>query len=135
MKLEPPDPIEIFIDRALGRRIAGPLVEAGAVVHLHDDHFDQGVEDHVWLKEVGKLGWIVLTKDQRIRYRAIEREALLNAGVKAFIFMSGSVPFSEMAKIIAKALRAIEKFVRIHQPPFIAGIYKDASVKLIFQQP
>lgn len=133
MKSKPPDPIEIFVDRALGRRIAGPLIGAGAIVHLHDDHFDQGVEDKVWLTEVGRLGWVVLTKDQRIRYRAIEREALLSAGIKAFIFMSGNVPFSDMAQIIAKALPAIEKFVRKHKPPFIAGIYKDASVKLIVE--
>lgn len=115
----------------MGRRIAGPLIEAGAIVHLHDDHFDQGVEDEVWLTSVGKLGWIVLTKDQRIRYRAIERDALLNAGVKAFIFMSGNVSFSNMAQIIAKALPAIEKLVRNKNPPFIAGIYKDASVRII----
>jgi predicted nuclease of predicted toxin-antitoxin system len=131
LRSKPPEPIEIFVDRALGRRIAAPLIETGARVYLHDDLFDQGVEDRIWLTEVGKRGWIVLTKDQRIRYRAIEREALLNAGVKAFIFMSGNVRFSDMAQIIAKALPSIEKFVRNHKAPFIAGIYKDASVKMI----
>jgi predicted nuclease of predicted toxin-antitoxin system len=125
------DPIEIFIDRALGRRIAEPLKKAGAIVHLHDDHFDQGVDDEVWLTEVGRRGWVVITKDQRIRYRAIEREALINAGVRAFIFMSGNVAFSDMAEIIAKTLPRIEKFIRINKPPFIAGIYRDASIRRI----
>ncbi|MCZ2390058.1 MAG: hypothetical protein LC113_03150 [Acidobacteria bacterium] len=123
--------MEIFIDRALGRRIAEPLRQAGAIVHLHDDYFAQGVEDAVWLTEVGRRGWVVLTKDQRIRYRTLEREALRNAGIKAFIFMSGNVPFQVMAEAIAKALPRIEKFALSHKAPFIAGVYKNASVRPI----
>ncbi|MCC6452388.1 MAG: hypothetical protein IT171_05820 [Acidobacteria bacterium] len=131
MKSKRPDSIEIFIDRALGRRIAESLIEAGAIVHLHDDYFAQGVEDEVWLTKVGEFGWVVLTKDKHIRYRTIEREALMNARVKAFIFMSGNVSFSDMTQIVAKALPAIERFTHTHPAPFIAGIYKDASVKMI----
>lgn len=126
-----PDQIEIFVDRALGRRIAVPLIAAGAIVHLHDDHFEQGVQDAVWLTEVGARGWIVLTKDQRIRYREIERKALLNAGVGVFIFMSGNVPFPKMAEIIAKALPRMMNFAHQTTPPFIAGVYKDSSVRRI----
>jgi hypothetical protein len=49
--------------RAIGRRLAAE----GLRVELHDDHFPQGTPDVVWLTEVGKRGWIVLTKDTRIR--------------------------------------------------------------------
>jgi predicted nuclease of predicted toxin-antitoxin system len=124
-------PVEIFVDRSLGRRIGDHLIAAGAIVHLHDDHFDQGVDDEIWLTEVGELGWIVLTKDKAIRYRAIEREALLNAGIRAFFFMSGNVPFEQMAEIVAGALPRIQRFVEKHKPPFIAGIYKDGTIKLL----
>ena len=127
----PPDP-EIFIDRSLGRRIADTLTVAGATVHHHDDHFSQGVEDEVWLTEVGERGWVVLTKDKSIRYRAIERNALMNAGIKAFFFMSGNFPFEQMAQVIAASLPKIRQFVEKHEAPFIAGIYKDGSVKLLF---
>lgn len=126
-----PDRIEIFVDRALGRRIAEPLLAAGAVVHLHDDYFEQGVADAVWPTEVGRRNWIVLTKDQRIRYREIERKALLNAGVRVFIFMSGNVPFPKMAEIVAKALPRITTFAHQTKPPFVAGIYKDSSIRQI----
>ena len=131
MNFKPLKSLEIFIDRSLGRKIAGPLREVGARVFLHDDYFAQGVEDEVWLTEAGKNGWIVLTKDKMIRRRTIEREALLNANVKAFFFMSGSIAFSEIAQILVKALPAIEKVVTENKPPFIAGIYKDASVRII----
>ena len=45
--------------------------------------------------------------------------------------MSGSMPFSEMAEVFAKALSAIKKTAATNLPPFIAGIYKDASVRII----
>ena len=132
MSSKPPKAVEIFIDRSLGRKIALPLAEAGAIVHLHDDHFAQDAEDQQWLTEVGKRGWLVLTKDQRIRYRPLEREALLNANVKAFCFMSGNVTFAEMAEVVSKALPSIIKIANKYDPPFIAGIYKDAIVKIVF---
>lgn len=131
MSSKPLESINIFIDRSLGRKIAEPLRKAGANVFLHDDYFAQDVVDEEWLAEVGTRGWIVLTKDKMIRRRTIEREALLNTNVKAFFFMSGNIPFAEVAQIIAKALPGMQKFIVKHEPPFIAGIYKDASVTMI----
>ncbi len=128
---KPLEDIEIFIDRSLGKKIAVPLIEAGAIVHLHDDYFPQNTEDHVWLSEVGKRGWLVITKDQWIRRRPIERDAFLNAGLKVFCFMSANVPFSEVADALAKALPLIKKLSESTPPPFIAGIYKDASVRIL----
>lgn len=110
------------------------MVRAGAIVHLHDDYFEQNVEDEVWLTEVGKRGWLVLTKDQWIRRRPLERGALLNANLKVFCFMSGNVPFAEMSEIFVTALPAIRRTADITAPPFISGIYKDASVKVILIQ-
>lgn len=107
------------------------MIQAGGIVHLHDDYFAQNVEDEEWLRAVGSRGWLVLTKDQKIRYRQLEREALLNANLKVFCFMSGNVAFPDMANIIAKALPAILRTAEKNDPPFIAGIYRDASVRII----
>lgn len=131
---KPLESLDIFIDASLGRKIAEPLRDAGANVFLHDDYFAQGVEDEIWLTEVGKKGWIVLTKDKMIRRRTIEREALINANVKAFVFMSGSIPFSDMAQIFVKALPSINRIASENNPPFIAGIYKDSSVRIILRR-
>lgn len=98
---------------------------------MHDDYFSQGIEDEVWLLEVGKREWVVLTKDQRIRYRTIERNALLNAGIRAFFFMSGNISFPEMAEIIAGALPRMRRVLNRTKGPFIAGIYKDGTVKIL----
>ncbi|MBI5855983.1 MAG: hypothetical protein HZB35_12330 [Nitrospirae bacterium] len=131
---KPPEPPLFFLDRSLGKkRIATALREAGVIVHVHDDYFQSDAKDEVWLAEVGRRGWIVLTKDHRIRYRQVERQALLNAQVAAFILTAGDLQGEEMARIFVKALPAISRFLRKHQKPFIAKIARNGSVTMLFQ--
>jgi len=73
------DPLIFFLDRSLGKHIvADALRQAGAEVQLHDDYFSQDARDEEWLQEVGRRGWIVLTKDDRIRCRG---NCLLPSGI------------------------------------------------------
>ena len=46
-------------------------------MEIHDDHFAPDTPDTVWLAEVGARGWVVLTKDSRIRRHPLELQALL----------------------------------------------------------
>ena len=129
-----PEPPIFFLDRSLGKkRVATALREAGAVLHIHDDHFPPDAKDEDWLAEVGRHGWIVLTKDYRIRYRHVERLALMKAGVAAFILTSGDLQGEEMAQIFVKALPKMTRFLQKHAKPFIAKIAKDGSVSLLLQ--
>lgn len=128
-----PDPV-FFLDRSLGKnRVATALRQAGATLHIHDDHFPPDAKDEDWLAEAGQRGWIVLTKDHRIRYRHVERLALMKAGVAAFILTSGDLQGEEMAEIFVKALPRITRFLKNHTKPFIAKVAKDGSVSLLFQ--
>src|SRR3989442_6356427 len=118
-----PEPSVFFLDRSLGKnRIAMALRQAGATVHVHDDHFPPAAKDEEWLTQAGQKGWVVLTKDHRIRYRNLERAALMKAGVGAFVLTAGDLKGDEMAQIFVKALPAIFKFLTKHRKPFIAKI-------------
>ncbi len=104
-KSRPPEPLEFFIDRSLGRNlIADALKQAGHVVHIHDDHFKQDEEDAVWLKAVGARRWIILSKDKMIRRRFLERDALIHASARAFFLGSGNLTGEEMARAFVAAL-------------------------------
>ena len=52
---------------------------------------------------------MVLTKDARIRTNALEREALLSAGVAAFMVGSGDVTGPAMARCIRRRFRGSRK--------------------------
>ncbi|MDH5669933.1 MAG: hypothetical protein OEY86_18180 [Nitrospira sp.] len=123
-----------FLDRSLGKKcIATALREAGAIVHIHDDYFPPDAKDEEWLSSVGLKGWVVLTKDHRIRYRDLERTALMQAGVGAFILTAGDLQGGEMARIFVDALPAITRFINKHKKPFIAKIGRMGSVSMLFQ--
>jgi hypothetical protein len=131
--LSPPEPPVFFIDRSLGRKvIPSALRQANELVKTHDEIFDQNTPDEVWLKEAGKQGWIVLTKDTRIRYHAHEVAALLDSGVRAFVLTArGDLTGAEMAAIFVKALPAIRRMAKETAPPFIARVQRDGTVEIL----
>lgn len=128
-----PEPLVFFLDRSLGKkRIATALREAGAIVHIHDDYFPPDARDEQWLSHVGRKGWVVLTKDHRIRYWNLERTALMQAGVGAFILTGGDLQGDEMARIFVDVLPAITRFIKKHKKPFIAKVGRTGSVSMLF---
>jgi predicted nuclease of predicted toxin-antitoxin system len=122
-----------FVDRSLGRRIiTDALREAGEDVRVHDDHFPQDAKDEVWLAAVGKQGWVVLTKDKNIRYRAVELQALIAANVRAFVLTArGDLSGAEVGQIFVKALPGMKRLCETTKPPFIARVSRDGSITLV----
>lgn len=55
--------------------MAGVLRDAGLDVEIHDDHFVPDAKDEEWLSAVGRKQWIVVTRDERIRYRGAAKQS------------------------------------------------------------
>lgn len=116
----------------MGRNIiAESLRAAGIQVEVHDDHFPTDAKDEEWLSQVGTRGWIVLSKDDRIRYRAVEKHALLSAGIAAFFLSRGDLKGVEMAAIVIKAMPRIIRFIKKYRRPFIASISRAGQVSIL----
>lgn len=99
--MEPP---HFFVDRSLGaievpqfRRHAGWLLTT--LVEHYGKPADESVADIDWLALCGERGWPVLMKDEKIRYRNAEREALVEAGVTAFCLASGNLRSADTAEV------------------------------------
>jgi PIN like domain len=121
-----------FVDRSLGRHVvARALRIAGALVEVHDDHFAQDAPDEVWLPEVGRRGWAVLTKDERIRYRDAETTAAITARVALFIFTGKGMRGTAIADALVKALPAMRDLLRTHPRPFVAKVTRGGAVTLV----
>ena len=117
----PLDGVTFFLDRNLGRQIvATALRAAGADVRVHDDEFRPDTEDAEWLAVAGQRGWVVITLDRKIRYRQIERTALMNAGVRAFIVTASRVNGRVLAEILVQHLGEMVRFAETRPAPFIA---------------
>jgi len=125
-----PEPLTVFLDESLDSdSIAKALAEAGAIVERLTKHFPKGTDDQTWLSLAGAKGWVVLTRDKRIRYRRLERLALQSAGVRAFVFTGGNVTLADTATTLAGAMPAIQGVCASKEGPFICHIGRTGKVR------
>ncbi|MBL0156101.1 MAG: hypothetical protein IPP47_03160 [Bryobacterales bacterium] len=126
-----PEDLTFFIDRSLGKEpLASGLRALNWTVVLHDDRFPQDAPDELWLAEVGRCGWVVLSKDQHFRYRPVEMEMLLRSNCRVFVLTAGNVSSRQIADIIVRAAPKIERMAREQDAPFLAHISQACKVTL-----
>jgi predicted nuclease of predicted toxin-antitoxin system len=126
---KPPDGTVFFIDRSLGvEPLRKELINAGLIVQIHDDHFARDEEDRIWLHAVGKRAWVVLTKDQRLRYRPLEISALRASNVRVFVLTAGNLRGSEIAAVFLAALPRIYRVLNSQSGPFMARVSQSGHV-------
>lgn len=124
-----------FVDRSLGKHVVAQALRlAGATVEVHDDRFPPDATDEEWLADVGKKGWIVLTKDNRLRYHSREKATLLRWGVKAFILTARNLKGDEIAGAFAAALPRINNFLERHTKACIVAVSRDGTLRPIIPQ-
>jgi len=87
-------------------------------------------EDRVWLRTVGERGWVVLTKDQRLRYRPLEIAALRASKARVFVLIAGNLRGIEIAAVFLRALPRIYKFLHSLPGPFVARVSKSGHINV-----
>ena len=128
---KPPEGTVFFIDRSLGvEPIRTELINVGLVVEIHDDHFARDEEDRVWLRTVGEYGWVVLTKDQRLRYRPLEIGALRASNARVFVLTAGNLRGGEIAAVFLAALPRMCRVLHSRRGPFVARVSQSARVTI-----
>jgi hypothetical protein len=129
-----PGPFEFFIDRSLGRhQVPQALRKAGLTVHtmaeVYGEQAGQRLKDEFWLEGIGRRGWIVLMKDDAIRRRPAEREALIASAVRAFCLTNAQLRGAEQAERLVTNRHRI--LAQARQPgPYIYGVYADRIARL-----
>ncbi len=127
--------IEFFIDRSLGRKhLAQALGALGFTVHtmasVYGERVAQELDDERWLADAGRHDWVVLMKDDAIRRRPAERDALAYAEVRAFCLTNAQLRASEQS---ARFVGNIERIQRQAEKPgpYIYGVY-DGYIKRLW---
>jgi len=89
----------------------------------------QHIDDEVWLRRAGREGWIVLTKDDKIRRRPVEMEAFSKAGVRVFCLTRAGLKAEEQARHFVSNINRILQ--RAQKPgPYIFGVYEDSLERI-----
>jgi hypothetical protein len=118
-----------FTDRDLGKQFPARLRAAGLRVERFFDHFDDATPDPEWLNVVGAKGWVAITHDERIRYKANELAAVVRHRV-AMLLVVGHAPFPQLAEHFVHTLPRINAFVDEHRPPYIAKVFRPTPKEL-----
>lgn len=125
--------ITFFLDNCLGRYVVSDaLRNEGYEVELHTDHFAEDAPDTEWLPEVGKRGWIILTKDNHIHRNQIEIAALLKSATASFVLRAKKATGAQMAEAYVKALPSIHRFLQKFDKPFVATVTPAGSVSILY---
>ena len=124
---------EFFVDRSLGKSIAEGLRDAGLTVHSMADIYGekraQLLADEVWLRDAGENHWIVLTKDDAIRRRPAERDALTQAAVRVFCLTNRNLRGAEQTERFISNRHRILRQAR-KPGPYIYVFYKGRLKRL-----
>lgn len=129
--------MKFFLDNNLPLKLAHALSELSApaghqVIHLRDK-FDPGVQDHVWLTQLGReKGWAVVSLDRRIMTNPQNREALRPSGLTVFFLKPAwsRFKFWDKAWRLVRCWPHIIKIVEAIKPGTLYWVPINATSKL-----
>ena len=83
----------LFVDRCAWSRVLGDALRKAEIPFVaHHERFTHDAPDDEWLSGAAQQGWLVVTRDQRIRYKVNEQQAAVRAGLHLFVFTQGGLP-------------------------------------------
>jgi hypothetical protein len=126
--LESLDQYTFFLDRASeSNSLRNALQAAGARVETHRANYRDDEADEVWLDEVGRNGWIIVSQNQ---FNELERRAIRNANGRAFLIVHGNMKGDDEAAMVVAALPKMLRILKVTKRPFIARIYSSKKILL-----
>ena len=85
--------------------------------------------DVVWLEQAGRAGWVALTKDDAIRRRPVELQALAANGVRAFCLTNANLTGEQQRdRFLANINRMIQRSRR--PGPWICAVHERQLVQI-----
>jgi hypothetical protein len=111
-----------------------PLPVATAIAALRGDVLYAGgpgapshaTPDTAWLRHAGERGWLVITRDKRIRRRPGEREAYTRHGVGVFcLTAAGNATKWDTLVVIASRWERMEEVAAKTSRPFMYAVTRE----------
>lgn len=127
---QPPDPFVLFLDETSHncKPIHASLDSLQVTYVRHGSKFVSGADDEEWLPVVGEQRWAILTCDKRIRFNQLERDKIMQHGIREFVFTSGNLSGTMMGDILKTAVPQMRKLCGKYPAPFIATISQSGKV-------
>ena len=99
------------------------------LTEVYGEAVAQQTEDAAWLTLAGQRGWVVLCKDDHIRRRPAELQALTEGNVRLFCLTNAQLTFAEQAQWFLTNRNRIIQASR-KPGPYVYGVYRDRITRL-----
>jgi hypothetical protein len=99
-------------------------------VELHSRNFAPDCPDEVWIPEVAKRGWIIITGDKMIRRKPSTASAVKQHNAKVFILGQGGRQLEDYQAILYAVRNKILRAATRTKGALFATITKDAEVRV-----
>lgn len=120
----------IFVDGSMPRSVADELKAIGKDAKAKVELFKDGTKDPVWLQRVGENGWLAITRDEYIRFRPGEKQAIIDHNVGCFIFTyRNSLKKAEIVELVLKHIEKMEEAFATTSRPFIYTVAMDGQLR------
>ena len=126
----------LFIDRCAWSKKLGEALDLAKISYVtHHSLFAHDAADEDWLMAVKNNGWVILTRDKNIRYKANEHRALVDAQLFMFVLTQGGLSAEETAQIVTKSYPNMCKAIANAEPPAIFSLTRTADVNRLKLNP
>lgn len=99
-------------DLALGKALAEEHEGVVYPGHSAIPEVPRQAQDDEWLETIGEHGLVVITRDQRIRYRPVEKQAWIDHAVRGFVLTGRkSQSTAQSQAILNSHWRRIERLI------------------------
>jgi len=122
----------IFIDRSVPRGVACALKAVRDDVAWLEDLYPHDAKDLQWLPDAGREGWLVISRDKKIRSRPGERRAILENHVGCFIIgAKRNLTKWEYLKLLAAMLDEMQRLFHETERPFIYMVHSTQGLRRV----
>ncbi len=119
--------MRFFFDNNIGPNIPKGLCAFGEEACHLVDHFDPDTPDEVWLEFVGRQGMCLVTRDDKIRRRPAELEALRRHNVGAFFLAGKKMGRWDQIRQIIRAWTLMKDAASKTRPPYAFRVNASGS--------
>jgi predicted nuclease of predicted toxin-antitoxin system len=123
--------VTILLDACIGKRVADYLKGLGYEVSRHREHFPENALDTDWIPLAAREDWVVITKDNAIVRRAVERSAIQQSGAAVFFIGRASVTADAQMETLRKAMPRIIKMAQKYTRPLMVMVSPSGKLRLI----
>lgn len=119
-----------YFDRAIGKSIPLALRELRLPeeIEIHDELYDDDIDDDVWLNEVGSKGWFVISQDVHFHTNEAEWDALLRQKMGVFYFPGAKAHRWVTFKLLVRRYDRIVELAKTTPRPFIYEIRRNGRI-------